>query len=201
MNSSLSGSISLFLRKASQSSTHLANTTPKPSLSRSFLATSLSRLSLSRSTRPKVSPEDAAKKKKRKSSSQKPPRPEQDEEESDQHFYKQPSTTSLRLLPSWKTKSTSSSGHSSPVSSIASTFSFSSSFSARKTHRPPPPPPPQPPENRALKELCSVLPQLDPRLLEHYLAEAGGDPMVAITLAMKQRQKLAHHPHMYHNFV
>lgn len=38
-------------------------------------------------------------------------------------------------------------------------------------------------------EMCNTLPHMDRRVIEEYLAEAGGDQMVAITLAMSQLKR------------
>ncbi|KAI8144476.1 hypothetical protein BJV82DRAFT_667678 [Fennellomyces sp. T-0311] len=201
MSSSLSGSISTFLKKASASNTMPRRTpfgeTPKPSLSRLFFAASMSRLSLSRSPRPKVMPfsEDMESSPqsplKTKPTRQKPPRISVD------------STGrwrgSIRISPPSSSADSKNSPRSitSSVSSRLSRTLRKSSCDHGRNDRPtipeflPPVVPRAQGPDAALNELCNVLPQLDRQVVQEYLSEAGGDPMVAITLAMSQYKKVA----------
>ncbi|KAI9249220.1 hypothetical protein BDA99DRAFT_223765 [Phascolomyces articulosus] len=249
MNSSLSGSISTFLRKASISNSvtlprraAFSGETPKPSLSRLFLPTSMSRLSLTRSPRPKVMPftddfkssqqynspcQQPKSAKPPKRQTLKPPRPFIVDSTTSLSSTTRPTdnTTSrwrgsIRISTSSRRTSTES------LPSISSPLSASSKLSRTlkkascetmlpsnerlviPTYQPSVPsplatktitstlPPPrtikpmdQGPD-AALNELCSVLPQLDRQIVQEYLNESGGDPMVAITLAMSQYKKM-----------
>ncbi|KAI7851319.1 hypothetical protein BDC45DRAFT_516275 [Circinella umbellata] len=252
MSSSLSGSISTFLRKASVSNSvtlprraAFSSETPKPSLSRLFLPTSMSRLSLSRSSRPKILPYNATvgvdddndhidssqqhnspyqqpKTASNKRQSQKPPRPSIECASANTRRWR----GSLRLSAS-SSRRTSTESLPTISSPLSTTSSASSKLSRRTTLRKascdtvlqinersciptyeqqqiglkqkkslstlPPPRKIKPVEqgpDAALNELCNVLPQLDRKVLHEYLDEAGGDPMVAITLAMSQYKKV-----------
>lgn len=169
----LTSSISMFLRKASSSAAVSRRTLtemPRTSSSRFFLPPSISRLSLSRSTRPKVTPvKQSPKPKTSFSTNQRPPRPPFIKKCS----WRDKSTESLRSTATRNTETTTD------PCSIPSPHSIKHGFvNAKRT-------------DGALDEMCNVLPNLERRVLEEYLAEAGGDAMTAITLAMTQHKKLA----------
>ncbi|KAI9493676.1 hypothetical protein BDB00DRAFT_906490 [Zychaea mexicana] len=252
MSSSLSGSISMFLRKASVSNSvtmprraAFSGETPKPSLSRLFLPTSISRLSLSRSSRPKIMPyaDDIESPQQQNRPCQQPKSKPSSTATTKKQHQKQPRPSidstmstaastaatsrwrgSIRLSTSSRRSSTESLPSASPLS-ISSSVSSRLSRTLRKAscdtvlpsnerpsiptfpqhHRYHPPQPaaaapaPLPPRTikpieqgpeAALNELCNVLPQLDRRVVQEYLTESGGDPMVAITLAMSQHKKV-----------
>ncbi|KAJ8655588.1 hypothetical protein O0I10_008676 [Lichtheimia ornata] len=228
---SLSGSISMFLKKASASSTlgrrTFGETTPRPSMSRLFLPTSLSRLSLSKSSRqPKVAPEyesalpdyDFNRAKRppppmSTAAAQKPPRPAATMSATTTmgtNRWRTTTTTTTANNPPLRHKktkkkrstdsmsSTTTSTTTSPARSISSSFSKLSRLSRRQStatlnsttakskqqqqHG-------ESSVDTVVTEMCNTLPHMDRRVIEEYLAEAGGDQMVAITLAMSQLKR------------
>ncbi|CDH54681.1 predicted protein [Lichtheimia corymbifera JMRC:FSU:9682] len=236
---SLSGSISMFLKKASASSTlgrrTFGETTPRPSMSRLFLPTSLSRLSLSKSSRqPKVAPEyepalptsslpdyDFNRAKRppppmstTAAAAQKPPRPAatmsatttmgtnrwRTATPANTSSSRHKKTKKKRSTDSMSSTTTTNSTTTSPARSISSSFSKLSRLSRRQStatlnstttkskqqhqqqHG-------ESSVDMAVTEMCNTLPHMDRRVIEEYLAEAGGDQMVAITLAMSQLKR------------
>ncbi|KAI7883321.1 hypothetical protein K492DRAFT_192708 [Lichtheimia hyalospora FSU 10163] len=237
--SSLSGSISMFLKKASASSTlgrrTFGETTPRPSMSRLFLPTSLSRLSLSKSSRqPKVAPEhepplpdyDFNRYKRppppMSGAAQKPPRPAATmsattsssmgtnrwrTSANNNHASRHKKTKKKRSTDSMSSTTTSTT--TSPARSISSSFSKLSRLSHRQSvatlnsttikskqqeqyHG-------ESSVDAVVAEMCNTLPHMERRVIEEYLAEAGGDQMVAITLAMSQLKRPTTQQSMYHH--